>query len=181
MSEHIHKTLELVVAQIRQHEEQAAQKKQMANNLCDLAGIAHMYPDDQSTATMLRPLAPDGYYGNELATVVVEVLERRKLAGLGAPTANDIYDSMTAGGYDFVAMNDANAKQALYVSLSEMTSALYRLPNGTYGLQEPYPSTNPAVPDNVSGQTSERVEKDQAAGDDGLAIEIAESCVGLPR
>src|SRR5687768_9221413 len=103
MSEHIHKTLELVVAQIRQHEEQAAQKKQMANNLCELAGIVHMYPDEQASATMLRPLAADSYYGKELVTVVGEVLERRKRAGLGAPTANDIYDSMKAGGYDFVA------------------------------------------------------------------------------
>jgi len=177
MSVHIHQTLELVVAQIRQLEEQAAQKKQLANNLCDLAGAAYLYPEQQANAAVLLPLAPDSYCGRALAPVVREVLERRKRAGLGAATASEIYDLMKDGGYLLTTKNGENAMQALYIMLTNNTSTFYRFPNGTYGLLGSDSVTKPVRPATVRDKPSDRDDEDREDEDEPV-VEVAESLAG---
>jgi len=41
----------------------------------------------------------DEYYGRPLATVVTEVLDKRKAAGQGAATLDEIYKELLAGGF----------------------------------------------------------------------------------
>ncbi len=144
MSEHVQKTIELVTAQIRDLEQQLTAKKRIANSLCDLAAIPHLYADEDASGGNFGPLAPDAYYGKALATAVREILERRKRAGAGAATVAEIYDAMKAGGYHFKTKNDENAKRGLYQSLSKNTTTFHRLPNGTYGLLDWYPNARPA-------------------------------------
>ncbi len=177
MPDHIHQTLELVVAHIRQLEEQAAQKKQLANSLCDLAGAACLYPEQQATTAVLLPLAPDSYCGRALGPVVREVLERRKTAGLGAATASEIYELMKDGGYSLATKNEESAMRSLYIVLSNNTSTFYRLPNGTYGLVESASDTKSVLLAIVRGKPSERDDEDQEVEDEPVT-EIAESRAG---
>jgi len=85
MSEHVERTLEMVVGQIADLQRQLSEKKKIANGLCQLAGHPPMFEDEEAvtTGTALRP---DEFYGRPLATVVQEVLERRRRSGLGAAT-----------------------------------------------------------------------------------------------
>src|SRR5690242_16828271 len=82
VSDHVERTIEMVQAQISDLEQQLSEKKKIVNSLCGLAGRPPIYEEEPSRG--LTAIRSDEFYGKPLATAVREVLERRKLANLGA-------------------------------------------------------------------------------------------------
>ena len=139
-NDHVLKTIEMVQAQVRELEQQLAEKKRVANDLCKLAGQSPCYSDAELVSGgVTTSIRSDEFYGKALASVVHQILEKRAAAGLWAASVNDIYDAMKAGGYLFTAKSDENAKRGLYISLGKNTTTFHKLPNGNYGLLAWYP------------------------------------------
>jgi hypothetical protein len=162
-------TIDLVVAQVAEIDQQLLEKKRMVNDLCKLAGRPPMYSDaDLASRAGSKPIRPDEYYGKPLATVVRLVLERRDAMGLGAATVNEIYDEMAAGGFHFGGKNDDNNKRGLYVSLGKNSTTFHKLPNGTYGLLEWYPDAKAPKGKNGNGKGEKPLHEElqeEATGD----------------
>lgn len=77
-------------------------------------------------------------YNNCLVTVVTEVLDKRKAAGQGAATLDEIYKELLADGCEFVGKNEGIKKRGLVISMGK-NQKFHRLPNETWGLTAWYP------------------------------------------
>jgi hypothetical protein len=83
-----------------------------------------------------RNLKGDEYYGKPLATVISEVLQKRKDSGMGPATLDEVINRMTEGGYIFEAKD-----RLLAVSISMGKNRKFtKLPNEKWGLTEWYPN-----------------------------------------
>lgn len=176
MSEHVERTIEMVQAQIRDLENEVSAKKRTVNDLCGLIGAPPIYSDTTpSTEATDNNLRPDRFYGKPMATVVREILERRQLVGLGAVTVNEIYDEMLSGGFHFKTKNEENAKRGLYTSLGKNSQTFHKLPNGSYGLLEWYPTAKDTKNGNGSGSPPETKPRDEK----GESVEMLEETEDL--
>jgi hypothetical protein len=108
------------------------------NCLCDVTGQPHKYEEAIPEQHQNSTIRPDQYYGRPLATVTAEVLEKRKEAGIGAATLDQIYTELSRGGFKFEGKNDGIQKRGLAISMSKNTK-FHKLPNDTWGLTEWYP------------------------------------------
>lgn len=130
--------LDEVLGRIRQEvenlESELTAKKKMANSLSEMYGLDPLYSGVEEEGP--KALRADEFYGQPLSTVVRKVLKR---VG-SASTVRAIYETMVAGGFKFDAKNDDNAIRSLRISLTKNAATFHRLPNGTYGLLEWYPS-----------------------------------------
>ena len=81
---------------------------------------------------------PDEYYGRPLATVTAEVLEKRKKAGIGAATLDQLFTELSHGGFKFEGKNEGIQKRGLAISMSK-NQKFHKLPNDTWGLTKWYP------------------------------------------
>src|SRR5262249_11168599 len=140
MSQHFHETIAALQAQITEEERRLNDRKRAVNILCDSSGVPRLYPDDQMQSGVTAGIRSDEFYGRPLATVVREILQKRRAASLGAASVPEIFDAMVAGGYEFNTKNEENSKRGLYISLGKNTTTFHRLPNGRYGLLEWYPA-----------------------------------------
>jgi hypothetical protein len=140
MKEAIQPALELIQGQMKPLEEQLALKKKLINALLESVGEPPMYADVSSPSSAATlPIRGDQYFGRPMATVVREILERRKAQGSGAMPLNDLYDTMKAGGFEFSTKEEANAKTAVATTLGKNV-AFIKVPNtGHWGLAEWYP------------------------------------------
>lgn len=151
MSDHIHKTIEDLVAKLATQEQAVRTTKQMVNQLLVMVGEDERYAiDDASSPQGLGSIRPDQFYGRPMATVVKEYLEMRRAAGKGASTFSEIYDAMKLGGYQFDTKTDEIAKSSLRSALIK-NPAFHRLPNGHYGLTAWYPKAKKDKPDAENG------------------------------
>lgn len=98
-------------------------------------------PGGGGTITQIKP---DTFYGKKLQTAVREYLEMRKAQSLGPAKPREIYEAVTAGGFQFEASSDEVALVGLRAMLRKRTNFFHRLPNGTYGLTIWYPHAKPA-------------------------------------
>ena len=114
------------------------EKKRMANHLSGMAGGADIYEIQKASSGTAMPTNGDEYYGMPAMTAIRSVLEARKAAGLGPAMLSEIFDTLVAGGYQFEAASDSNAKNSLRVTLAKRSSTFHRLPNGKYGLLKWY-------------------------------------------
>ncbi len=90
---------------------------------------------------MTGQLNGDEYYGKALTTAVRLVLESRKAAGRGPATINDIYESMTAGGYQFGTTNPDHAKRGLREAIRKASHTFHKIAaSGKIGLLDWYES-----------------------------------------
>lgn len=92
-----------------------------------------------AVATQIKP---DSFYGKKLQTAVREYLEMRSASvggGTNPATPKEIYEAITAGGYQFEAKSVDNAMVGLRALLRKRTAFFHKLPNGTYGLTSWYP------------------------------------------
>jgi hypothetical protein len=174
MSEHVTKTIELFQGQIADLEKELSKKKQLVNELCAAISQAPIYADTDPSKSACRALRPDEFYGQPLATAIRLVLDRRRAAGLGSGTVNEIFDVLVAGGYKFDAKSEENAKRGLYSTLTKSSTTFHKLPNGSYGLLEWYPNAKEAKsPKAANGTTAEPAE-DQPFNTDDTAEETGE-------
>jgi hypothetical protein len=131
----------MVVVQIQNLEQQVADKKRTANDLCRLLDVAPMFHDVDS-ATTGASTRPDEFYGRPMPDVIRAILEKRKRANQGAATVAEIYDAMEKGGFNFQATKPEYAKRGIYGILGG-DETFHKLPGGEYGLLEWYPAAKP--------------------------------------
>src|ERR1043166_814004 len=141
MAEHLKESITELQEQLRSQEQEVADTKRLINMLAKRAGMPQIYSDtDAESIQSLGAITPDRFYGRPLATVIREYLMMRKAGGLGSASVNEIYDALVRGGYKFEAKDDENAKRGLRISLMKHKTMFHKLPNGTFGLLEWYPS-----------------------------------------
>ena len=136
---HAQQTIADLEARLQELQAETKRIKTAINCLCEVIGEKPRYDEvfeKPSQATM--PLS-DEYYGRPLSTVVREFLKKRKGAGRGAATLDEIYDELVAGGCKLTGKNDGIKKRGLAISMSK-NPKFHRLPNDTWGLTEWYPT-----------------------------------------
>lgn len=138
---------------LRSVEAEAEKIKTTINYLCELSGEAPMYPATGMSQSMM--LRGDEYHGRPLATVVTDVLNRRKLLGMGPAEAAEIFDDLVAGGFESDAKTEPIAKRNLAISMSKNLK-FYRLPNGKWGLREWYPDAKESRAPADNGKSTAR-------------------------
>jgi hypothetical protein len=157
MNDAFAKAIEELQAQMRPLEEQIKPvvdqidaKKKLVNQLCEASGAERIYPDVETTkpATVgLGPILPDQYFGKAVATVVRDILERRKRAGLSAIALGDLYEAMKAGGFEFDNKDPEVARRSVAITLGKNTQTFTRVPStGSWGLAEWYPNAKKNKP-----------------------------------
>lgn len=164
MSDHIEKTLSEFQQQIKALEDELSHKKRVVNDLCEMAGRSIIYHDIEQSSKSHGAIRRDQFYGKPLATAARDILELRD----EALTVNEIFDTMIEGGYSFDAKNDDNAKRSLRISLSKNTATFHKLPNGTFGLLEWYPSVK-----QNGGKSKGPVGGEPEEDDDAMAEELS--------
>ncbi len=129
----VERTIEMVQDQIRNLENDLAEKRRMVNSLCKLIGREAIYNnvEPSQVGTVLRS---DEFYGKSLTSAARTVLERRGAAGLGAASVDALYADLIRGGFQFDAKNDGTARRSLAISLAKNSYLFHRLPNGDWGL-----------------------------------------------
>lgn len=134
-------TISVLQGEITKLQQEANNHKKTINSLCKVLGDAPLYADIDDENSVVSVVARrDEFYGKPLATVVRMILERRGKLNIGAASVPEIYEAMKAGGYNFTAKNDDNNKRVLLSAIAKNTATFHKLPTGTYGLREWYPS-----------------------------------------
>lgn len=144
MTKTIDDAIEEIVAEITSLEASARDKKKTVNTLCTVAGREEMYTLDAPETALPTRIRADQFYGQPLASAVRTILEMRRQQNLGAAMVNEIFDALTAGGYQFQTKNDDVARQSLRNSLAKNTVTFHKLPNGRFGMLSWYPNVKPA-------------------------------------
>lgn len=103
-------------------------------------------------APTLTHIKPDTFYGKKLQTAMREYLEMRRAQGLGPAKPREIYDAITAGGYQFEAGSPDVALVGLRALLRKRTQFFHKLPNGTYGLTSWYPNARQPKPSHATAE-----------------------------
>ncbi len=88
----------------------------------------------------------DEYYNKPLNSAVKMYLQRRKAAGRGPATAEEIFDALVEGGYDSFQGSRADALPGLRISLGKSTHTFVKLRNGSYGLCDWYGEVKQRAP-----------------------------------
>lgn|SRR5262245_44799374 len=175
LPEHAQKTINEIQDRIREQESQLLEKKRGVNALLAAYNRPPFYTDlELKPASASGPIRRDQFYGQPLASVVREVLTRRRAADQGPASVNEIYEAMLEGGYRFEAKDEENAKRGLRISLAKNTATFHKLPTGHYGLTEWYPAAKEVKAKSVqepeaNGEPAERSSPDapQARGEKG--------------
>lgn len=159
--ENVDKIIDEVKNKVAEKEKEFKRAKKTANDVCRMFGKPPLYViDEQSSTVLAGQLRGDEYYGRPLATVITNILEARKIQGIGPATVKEIYDQMTAGGYKFDAKDANNAMRGMRISMAK-NPKFHKLPNGKWGLVEWYPKIkeskeSPIQPENekenISGE-----------------------------
>lgn len=140
MSEHVIQTLGLIKEQVRTLEAELAEKKRMANHLCEMAECPPAYPVIDSVENLaVLPSRGDEFYGMKLSPAIRQVLEGRQATNLGPATVNEIHSAIKAGGYRFEAASETNEKTSVRVCLTKNSAIFHKLPTGKFGLLKWYP------------------------------------------
>jgi hypothetical protein len=142
MPDHIDQTIAALVKKIEEQQSAISKIKTTINQLLELEGRPPMFSDaDLQPATggttVVAYSRNDAFYGKPLATAVKMVLEARGKAGHGAATAEELYQALVDGGFDFEEKGEPLAKRNLAISLGK-NMAFTRTPNGRWGLREWY-------------------------------------------
>ncbi len=138
-AEHFRQSIAALQRKLHLQEGQVADTKRLINLLRQEAGEPPLYAEHISSGEGVSAIRPDQYYGRPLATVIREYLQMRRTSQLGTASVNEIYEALKKGGYSFQAKNDENCKRGLQISLSK-NQIFHRIPNGTWGLSEWFPT-----------------------------------------
>lgn len=156
--------------QIRPITDQINAKKKLINSLCEAAGEQPMYPDvegDKPVTATLGAILPDQYFGKPTATVVRDILERRKNRGLSAIPLNELYEAMKAGGFEFDSKDPETARRSVAITLGKNTQTFIKVPStGYWGLAEWYPGAKRNKPQAASTAATAAPASDAVEPDD---------------
>ncbi|MGJ5134907.1 hypothetical protein [Bradyrhizobium oligotrophicum] len=158
-------TIDKLSAEITAAEAAIRKKKETVNTLCTILDRPPAYQIEDAVAAVPTSIRSDQFYGQPLASAVRTILEMRKQRGLGAATNNEIYDALTAGGYEFDTRSEDIARKSLRNSLAKNTALFHKLPNGQFGLLSWYPNVRKSrVVDRILGDDAAQ-EQDVESGD----------------
>lgn len=87
----------------------------------------------------IASIRPDTFYGKKLQTAMREYLEMRARQNLGPAKPREIFDAITAGGYQFETRDENVALVGMRAMLRKRSAFFHKLPNGAYGLTAWYP------------------------------------------
>lgn len=164
MSKTVDQVISELAAEITADEAALRKKKETVNTLCDAVGRPPAYVIESAASAVPTQIRSDQFYGQPLAGSVRTILEMRRAQNLGAATNREIFDALTAGGYEFDTKNDEVAQKSLRNSLSKNTALFHKLPNGQFGLVAWYPNVK-------KSKTSSAVARDDDEDDGPLMIE----------
>jgi hypothetical protein len=141
MREEFKPAIDALVADLRDQEHKVATTKEMINRLCKLAGGDPMFSDvdapDRPAGAAIRA---DQFYGKVQTTAAREYLELRNSTNRGPATPREIFDALSAGGFQFDTKSETNAITGLRATLRKNSSIFHKLPTGHYGLRSWYPN-----------------------------------------
>jgi len=157
---HAEQTIADLENRLKELQEEARKIKTAINCLCDVTGQQPRYDEIEEKPTKSIVIASDAYYGRPLATVVTEILDKRKATGQGAATLDEIYKELVAGGCKLVGKNEGIKKRGLAISMGK-NQKFHRLPNETWGLKAWY-----------SGVKESKVANAQRRDGNGIVSEI---------
>jgi len=140
MSKTVDQVISELAAEITSDEAALRKKKETVNTLCGAVGRPPAYALESASSAVPTQIRSDQFYGQPLAGSVRTILEMRRAQNLGAATNREIFDALTAGGYEFDTKNDDIAQKSLRNSLAKNTALFHKLPNGQFGLLSWYPN-----------------------------------------
>lgn len=177
-------TIEKLSAEIASDEAATRKKKETVNTLCTVIGRPPAYAIEAAATSIPTSIRSDQFYGQPLASAVRTILEMRKQRGLGAATNNEIYEALTAGGYEFDTKSEDIARKSLRNSIAKNTALFHKLPNGQFGLLSWYPNVKKpraSVVDRIlNGEDVDQDEIGHPPSDEELAAD-AEADVELQK
>jgi hypothetical protein len=165
MSKTVDQVISDLAAEITADEASLRKKKETVNTLCGAVNRPPAYALESATTALPTQIRSDQFYGQPLAGSVRTILEMRRAQNLGAATNREIFDSLTAGGYEFDTKNDDVAQKSLRNSLAKNTALFHKLPNGQFGLLSWYPNVK-------KPKASSAPASDEASGDDDATAEV---------
>jgi hypothetical protein len=116
----------------------------------------------------------DTFYGKRMGTAAREYLEMRKSAGEGPAKPREIFDALTAGGFQFETKDEETALVSLRAALRKNTTTFEKLPNGTYGLSVWYPGAKKLRRASAGAQLDAQDERDDELPEGEVAGETSE-------
>lgn len=143
MSSELNPAIALLEGKLREVEKSAGELRSTINFLRKEAGMQPL-PEggigSDAGGSAVSEIRPDTFYGKKLQTAVREYLAMRKQQNLGPAKPREIYDAITAGGYQFEASSAEVALIGMRSMMRKRTQFFHKLPNGTYGLTSWYPN-----------------------------------------
>lgn len=100
-------------------------------------------PSSPESSAVLTQIKHDTFFGKRMGTAAREFLEMRKAQGQGPAKAREIFDALTAGGFQFNTKDDATSLVSLRNTISKNSAMFVKLPNGMFGLKAWYPGARP--------------------------------------
>ena len=143
MSDHIQKTIDDALAELRKRESSVVEMRRFVNQLCVFASREPMFPEEdlQLKSDVTGPLVKKhSYYGRPLATCVREYLTARlNSSEVREASLDDIFGALKEGSFDFrtLCKDEKDAKRVVAISLGKNV-VFHRLPNGDFGLTDWY-------------------------------------------
>ena len=145
MVDHIQKTIDQALEELKKREKAVEEVKRLINQLCSFAGSEPMFEiEDSETsnpAAKTTLVKKNSYYGRPLATCVREYLTARESAGLVREASLDeILGALKEGSFDLrtLCKDEKDDKRVLAISLSKNNLTFHKLPNNEFGLTEWY-------------------------------------------
>lgn len=146
MEAHLQKTVDDLLAKLKELEREAADTKRTINGLCALGKVDPMFPVVEVEQVAVTSIKSDTFYGQPFATAATTYLRMRKAMNMGPASVAEIYEALKSGGYQFDATNEDYAKRGVRHSLTKNTQTFHKLPNGDFGLIEWYPAIKKTKP-----------------------------------
>jgi hypothetical protein len=119
----------------------------------------------------LASIKSDTFFGKKMQTAIREYLNMRRASNGDGPAApREIYDAITAGGYQFEAKEEHTALVGLRALMRKRTAFFIKMPNGKYGLTEWYPD---ARKPRVNAAMGPEEEDDNDEDDETIVVDAA--------
>ena len=147
MSDHILKTIEQAMEELRKQEEAVIGTKRLINQLSTFAGNPQPYQDAElkTSTTNVVTVRRNTFFGKPLATAVREFLEMKMNSPVKEASLDEIIEALKTGGFDLakVSKNEDDMRRGVAITLAK-NPQFYRLPNSDWGLIAWYPNVKRA-------------------------------------
>ena len=184
-------SMKATIAELQRHledlEQQAIDTKRTINSLCRVLGDEPIYSEHEledgvgAVGALVTDLKGDEYFNKPLASAVRMILETRRDNNLGPASAEEIYEALSKGGFEFDGRGEASQLRGLKISLSKNTSTFRKLPNGKVGLAEWYGVVKAARPRQNGAENGSAVQVAASESQEEVDSEAGEESEGAEK